>query len=265
MSSDSVARVESLSHDLRALGVGSGECVLVHASLRSVGTVERGAEGLVDALLDAVGPTGNLIAPTFTYRSARFDPGTTPGRTGAVGEALRCRPAAIRSLHPFYSVAASGPRATELTRGHELVPGTGIGSPLDRLAAAGGLVLLLGVGHDRSTTIHVGEFHADAPYLDIPFDPAWPTDAEVVTGDQTRYVSYDRFPGCSRAFGLIEPHLRARRAIHDGRVGLADAQLVEGTAVIEETVALLARDEAALLCADAGCYRCSRGRARFGL
>ena len=168
------------------------------------------------------GRSGTVMVPTFTYDSARFDPGATPGRTGAVAEALRRRAGAVRSLHPFYSVAAFGPRGVELTRGHELLPGTGIGSPLDRLAAAGGLILLLGVGHDRSTTIHVGEFRAGAFYLDIPFDPAWPTTAEIVTGDETRRVSYDRFPGCSRVFGVIEPHLRARGAIEDGPVGRAE-------------------------------------------
>ncbi len=236
----------------------------MHSSLRSVGTVERGAEGVVDALLAAVGPEGTVMVPTFTYDSACFDPGATPGRTGAVAEALRRRAGAVRSLHPFYSVAAFGPRGVELTRGHELLPGTGLGSPLDRLAAAGGLILLLGVGQDRSTTIHVGEFRAGAFYLDIPFDPAWPTTAEIVTGEEIRRVSYDRFPGCSRVFGVIEPHLRARGVIEDGPVGRASAQLMAGAAVIEETVALLARDEAALLCAEPDCYRCTRARARLG-
>jgi aminoglycoside 3-N-acetyltransferase len=259
-----VVGVDSLADDLRALGIILGCSVLVHSSLRSVGTVERGAEGLVDALLAAVGPEGTVMVPTFTYDSARFDPGATPGRTGAVAEALRRRAGAVRSLHPFHSVAAFGPLGAELTRGHELLPGTGIGSPLDRLAAADGMILLLGVGHDRSTTIHVGEFHAEAFYLDIPFDPTWPTAAEIVTGDETRRVSYDRFPGCSRSFAVIEPHLRACRAIGDGLVGRADAQLVVGAAVIEESVALLARDEAALLCADPDCYRCSRAHARLG-
>ena len=84
----------------------------MHSSLRSVGTVERGAEGLVDALLAARrAGAGTLMVPTFTYGSARFDPGATPGRTGAVAEALRRRAGAIRSLHPFYSVAALGPLA----------------------------------------------------------------------------------------------------------------------------------------------------------
>jgi len=73
---------------------------------------------------------------------------------------------------------------------------------------------------------------------------------------------FDRFPGCSRAFGTLERPLRERGSIRDGKVGRALAQLVPGSAVIETTVALLADDPAALLCTDPGCYRCSRARAR---
>jgi aminoglycoside 3-N-acetyltransferase len=109
----------------------------------------------------------------------------------------------------------------------------------------------------------VGEFQAGASYLDIPFDPTWPTAAEIVTEGETRRVSYDRFPGCSRVFAVIEPYLRARGAIADGLVGRAAAQLMAGAAVIEETVALLARDEAALLCRDPDCYRCTRAQSRL--
>ena len=151
----------------------------------------------------------------------------------------------------------------ELCHGHELLPGMGVGSPLDRHAGAGGLVVLIGVGHEADTTIHVGEFHAAASYLDIPFDPTWPTAAEVVTPRGLLPVLYDRFPGCSRAFGVLEPHLRRRGVVRDGLVGKARTQVVPGQALIDETVALLAADEAALLCADPDCYRCTRARARI--
>ena len=261
--SQSVVAVEALEHDLAALGIPAGAGVLVHSSLSAVGRVEDGADGLIDALLGVLGPAGTLVAPTFSYRSARFDPAATPGRTGAVGEALRRRPGAIRSLHPFYSVAALGPAADELCRGHEHLPGTGLGSPLDRLAGSGGLVLLVGVGHESNTTIHVGEFHAAVPYLDVPFDPVWPTAAEIAGPTGPLHASYDRFAGCSRAFGVLEPRLRARGAVVDGPVGAAAAQVVSGSVVIDETVALLGKDPAALLCADPGCYRCRRARERL--
>jgi aminoglycoside 3-N-acetyltransferase len=227
------------------IGLRPGDRVVVHSSLRAVG---RDAEELLDELLDAVGPSGLVVMPTFTYDNETFAP-DAPGRTGALAEALRRRPAAVRSAHPTYSLAAIGPGAAELLEGHERVGATGIDSPLDRLAAADGLVLLLGVGHTSNTTAHVGEFHANAPYLGIPFDPAWPTHG------------YDRFPGCSRAFGVLERPLREQGSIRDGKIGNALAQLVRGSAVIDATVELLRADLAALLCTDPACYRCSRARA----
>ena len=254
----------TVAADLAHLGIRPGTRVVVHSSFRAVGPVQGGPAALVQALVDVVGPDGLVVAPTFTYDTPRFDPATTPGRTGAISEALRARADAVRSLLPFYSVAAFGAGAERLCAGHEHLPATGLGSPLDRLAGGGGEVLLLGVGHIANTTGHVGEFHADAPYLDIPFDPDWPVAAEVdrPEGGVLR-VSYDRFPGCSRAFGVLEAPLRARDAIRDGSIGRAIAQLVSGAAVVEETAKLVRADPAALLCADAGCYRCSRARARI--
>ena len=229
------------------IGLRPGDRVVVHSSLRAVGL---DADELIDGLLAAVGPQGLVVMPTFTYDNERFAP-DTPSRTGALTEVFRRRQDAVRSAHPTYSVAAIGEGAAELLDGHVRVGATAIDSPLDRLAARGGLVLLLGVGHTSNTTAHVGEFHANAPYLDIPFDPAWPTHG------------YDRFPGCSRAFGVLERPLRERGAIRDGRVGGALAQLVPGSAVIEETVTLLHGDAEALLCTDPGCYRCSLARERL--
>jgi aminoglycoside 3-N-acetyltransferase len=230
------------------IGLGNGDAVVVHASLRAVGL---DAEDVIDAVLEAVGPEGLVVMPTFTYDNEMYAP-DLPGRTGALAEAFRRRPDARRSGHPTYSVAAVGAGAAELLDGHERAGATGVDSPLGRLAAAGGYVLLLGVGHTANTTVHVGEFEAEAPYLDIPFDPGWPAHGA------------DRFPGCSRAFGAVERPLRERQAIRDGKVGGALAQLVPGAAVVEVTVELLRADPTALLCSDPGCYRCSRARAGLG-
>jgi len=227
--------------------LGPGDCVVVHASLRPTGLR---AEALLDELLATVAPDGLVVMPTFTYDNETFE-ADTPSRTGALAETFRRRPDAVRSDHPTHSVAAVGPGAAELVAGHRSAGAVDRDSPLDRLASRGGLVLLIGVDHTANTTVHVGESHADAPYLDIPFDPGWPTHGQT------------SFAGCSRAFDAVERPLRERGAIRDLKVGAADAQLVAGSAVIEATVQLLAGDPAALLCHDTGCYRCPRARARL--
>jgi aminoglycoside 3-N-acetyltransferase len=254
----------TIVRDLRSLGLGAGDRVLVHSSLRAVGPIDGGADAIVDALLDVVGPEGLLVVPTFTYTTRRFDPALEPGRTGALAEAVRLRAGAVRSLHPTHSVAALGAGARELCAGHEDLAATDVNSPLDRLARGGGYVLLLGVGHIVNTTIHVGEFRARAPYLEVSPRPDWPRVHEIETRGAIRVVEYDRFPGCSRAFGVIERSLRDRSGIRDGRVGRAESQLMLGEVLIEETVALLERDVRALLCSDVLCdHRCTRVREKL--
>jgi aminoglycoside N3'-acetyltransferase len=256
--------IGDLADDLRSLGVGAGSRILIHSSLRSVRSPPPRADDVLDALLDAVGASGLVVAPTFTYVSDSFDPGSTPGRTGALGEALRRRPNAVRSLHPFYSLAAVGDGAEALLAGHETMPGTAVDSPLGRLARQDGHVLMLGVGHVANTTVHVGEFQAQVPYLDIPFDPDWPSSARIALGDgSAREVAYDAFPGCSRAFGTVEHRLRERSAVRDGRIGRAAVQLIPGSEVIDVTAELLHAAPSALLCTDSRCYRCTRARQRL--
>jgi aminoglycoside 3-N-acetyltransferase len=248
-----------LVRQLRRLGLRAGDRLVVHGSLRSIGHLAEGERTLIAALVDCIGASGLLVVPTFTS-SSRFDPATDAGSTGRIAEGVRTAPGAVRSWHPTHSVAALGSGAAALCADHHRHGGTSRGSPLDRLASSGGKVLLIGVGHVRNSTIHVGESHAQASYLQIPFAADDATSALVATPGGEQEVALVEPPGCSRAFGAVERDLRARAAIRDGFVGDALAQLCEGSSVIDVTVAMLGADPAALLCTDPDCYRCAQAR-----
>ena len=73
---------DSLAGDLRALGIGAGDVLLVHSSLRSLGWVSGGALAVVQALLDVLGPAGTLVVPSQT--TGNRDPSTwRPPRRGS--------------------------------------------------------------------------------------------------------------------------------------------------------------------------------------
>ena len=75
-----------LGHDLRRLGIRSGERIFVHPSFKAVGLSLGGPDVVVAALQEAVGPNGSLGMPVFPYSfspDTAFDPDTSPSKTGA--------------------------------------------------------------------------------------------------------------------------------------------------------------------------------------
>jgi aminoglycoside 3-N-acetyltransferase len=108
-----ISRAEIVAQ-LRSLGVAAGGVLLVHSSFRAVRPVEDGPRGLILALLDALGPRGTLVMPSWTGDDdAPFDPCSTVASPdlGIVAETFRQRPGVVRSTHPF-AFAAAGPLAS---------------------------------------------------------------------------------------------------------------------------------------------------------
>ncbi|MBV0893201.1 aminoglycoside 3-N-acetyltransferase [Paracoccus sp. Z118] len=174
----------SVIADLNRLGVEPGDLLMLHASLKAIGPVENGAEGIIAALLEVVSPAGTLMGYASWDRSpyeatlngARmsdherrawpvFDPETagTYRGFGLLNQFLADTPGARRSAHPDASMVAVGARAQELTEDHPLGHALGRGSPLERLVYLGGKVLLLGAPLDAVTVLHYAEAIAEVP------------------------------------------------------------------------------------------------------
>jgi aminoglycoside 3-N-acetyltransferase len=98
-------------------GIKQGDTVVVHASYKSLGGVEGGAETVIDSLLDLVGPEGTLLFATFNFHSWTethyFDIRETPSDMGMISEIARLRQDASRTPHPIYSFAVLGKRLEE--------------------------------------------------------------------------------------------------------------------------------------------------------
>ena len=161
-------RSADLARDLVALGVCRGDLLMVHSSLRSIGLVESGPETVVDALLQAVGPEGTVVVPTFTYPSSGdtafvFDPQHTPSQMGAISEAARRRPQAHRSIHLAHSPAAIGPLAENIATSGG-ASAWDADSPMRQVFDRNGRYLLLGVPYQNLTAMHLCEVWLGLPY-----------------------------------------------------------------------------------------------------
>lgn len=174
----------SLAADLAAIGVTPGMTLLVHSSLSQIGFVIGGAPAVIWALMDRLGPDGTLMMPTFsgdlsdpaewqapvvpeswhdTIRTHMppFDPARTRTRNmGAIPESFRTWPDVRRSNHPQMSLAAWGHHAAHLIGDHPLPWCLGDAAPLGRFNALDGHILLIGVGYNRNSSLHLAETRA---------------------------------------------------------------------------------------------------------
>ena len=140
-----------LTADLRKAGVRQGCPLLVHTSLSAMGQVPGGADTVIDALLDAIGPKGTLVIPTLSYLytnadSPRFDVRSTPTNLGTIPETFRLRTGVARSMHPTHSCCAKGPQTPAILGEHrkDRSP-VGANSPFRKVRDLQGQVAFLGV------------------------------------------------------------------------------------------------------------------------
>lgn len=151
-----------------SLGIQHDDVVTVHSSLREVGPIEGGADGLLDAM-KAYLCDGLLLIPTHTWANVNaenphFDVRSTVPCIGTLARVAAFRKDGVRSLHPTHSYAAFGKNAWAYVQGEEnsRTPGP-LGGCLSRLYDLNGKVLLLGVGHERNTYLHAADERINQP------------------------------------------------------------------------------------------------------
>ena len=183
MGSRTLVTHRNLVDGLNTLGLSGVEIVVVHSSLSAFGWVAAGPPTVIAALRSMV-PT--VLVPAFTYDSVLPSPpdsdipfnGDAPAATweefqqalartpphridgpidrnmGAVAAALAAELDASRSPAPICGFSGVGPRAPELLAHGTAEHPLGV---VEAAAGQGGRILLLGVGHESNTTIHVAE------------------------------------------------------------------------------------------------------------
>ena len=167
---------EEIGQGLDRIGLGPGNVVLVHSAMRTFGHIQGGAETVVNAFLEVLGPSGTLVAPTFTFvheaeENPLIDPANDRSEMGIISETVRRHPRAIRSTGFRHSFAAIGPRAEVITRVDPALSAFDLRSSFGVMLALDTQIVLAGMTYHASTSHHFAEWFCEVPYRrTIPLD-----------------------------------------------------------------------------------------------
>lgn len=253
----------SLTAALRSIGVREGQTVLVHTKMSALGWVYGSAQAVVEALLAVVGRDGTLAmpahstwntdpsrwrnppAPELWWPAIRtqmpaFDPQRSPTRAmGVVAELFRTWPGVLRSVHPVGSFAARGPDASQITAEHPLDDMFGEASPLGRLYELDAWILLLGVGHENNTSLHLAEARvgeAAGPWID--------EGSSVYADGERTWVRYRIRRGTTDDFPSLGQEYETIHRIERFAVGAARTRLLRMRPLVDFAIDWLGRNRA---------------------
>jgi aminoglycoside 3-N-acetyltransferase len=253
---------------LEGLGL-RGNSVIVHTSLSSFGQVDGGARTVCEALMAALGESGTLLMPAFTY--AETVNTTTTGlpnpkprpfsmdmpvshEIGVTAETFRHLPGVLRSSHPTHSFAAWGRQARDVLSTQRDNNPLG---PLKKLNVVQGHVLLLGTTLQAATAVHLAEERLRMPYLGRC------TAVRINAAGYEERVVIENFPGCSAAFSKLEERLDPGK-VRCVPLARGLARKIPLRYLVNLATALLESDPRAFICDQPGCASCAAKREAFG-
>lgn len=247
----SFSTITSIRRDLSTLGMTKGDAVFVHASMRAIGTTVGGPRVIIEALIEAVGPTGLIAMPGFsgdalftedinvddlTDEERReieaavpgFDAANSPTfEMGAIAEMFRTWPGTLRSDHPSMSVCLNGFEAEDYLTPHSVAWATGEETPFGKLYHRPSTkILMIGVGWNRCTALHMAETFAEnrrtkmLRYKEAVYDGVW-KEAIDVADDVSRL-----FPSVGSAF-------ENAGSVVTGSIGQAECRVVDFKACVD--------------------------------
>lgn len=229
---------EDIKKGLKEIGIEKGDILFVHSSLSSFGYVERGAETVIESLMEVLGKDGTLAIPSFLSgleydlvqnNEIIFDVKTTPSGSGKITDTFWRYPEVKRSINPTHSVAAWGRRKEWfITRHEKCLYSCGKNSPFYKLCQANGKILFLGVGHSSNTTLHMLENINGAPTTSSQlFYPK-------VINYRNRVVTvptYPHLPGLARDYEKMDKICKEEGIQKETKVGNSLWKLVDAGAL----------------------------------
>lgn len=245
---------EDIFRQLQKMNAPRNSVVILHSSFRTVGEVEGGAEGFLDALIEYFTAEGGLfLVVSHTWNNLfkdriTLDMQNPESNTGVISVLAAKHKDGVRSENPCHSVVVFGDRA----RAEALVKNErNIDTPIapdsvyGELYRKNGYVLLVGVSQAKNTYLHTVDELLNVPDRmdDVTVDTTVRRlDGEIVT-HPLRLFKCSTTDDISERFPKYDTAFRYHGAVTDGFLGYAPTQLCDAVKMKEVVELIFSRSE----------------------
>lgn len=225
---------KSIHESLEKMSIQPTDTILIHTSMKAIGEVEGGADGLIDALCSYL-KDGLLLIPTHTWDNVNennpvYDVSSTIPCIGIVPQRAAFRKDGYRSLHPTHSIWGYGRKAKSFLENEQYASTPSpIGFAWSKLPEVNAKILLIGVGHNRNTFIHAIDEMAD---LKNRLNPKT-FETTIIDYDGTIYHSDFHTHYCTKSTDVSQFFVNFEKALIElgaqkqGKLGSADVKIVD--------------------------------------
>ena len=228
---------DDILRQLREMNAPQDKLVMLHSSLRAVGKVEGGGEGLLDILIEYFTKEGGLLCiPTHTWHNLEkditLDMKSDDTCLGAFSSVAIRDGRGYRTESPTHSVVIFGDRkkAEEIARGEAFAKTpTAPETVYGKLFENSGFVLLVGVAQNRNTYLHtVDEMLRIPNRMDdkVIQTTIKKENGEIIKRDLSLFLT-DYTEDISDRFIKYDTPFRYYGCITDGFLGNAPCQLCD--------------------------------------
>jgi aminoglycoside 3-N-acetyltransferase len=257
---------DSISVQLRDIGVKSGDVVFLSADLMRVGLFVKDRTSTLNAwveiLMDLVGSNGTIVIPAYTNSFIRYKKDMScmfhkraESTSGALSRAFLDHPKITRSSHPTNSCLAIGPHADFILKGHDEHSLSYL--PYQRIIELNGKHLVLGCLSDY--TLAPMTVHAAQEYLGLTRKNWQYGLMQTYYRDEQgaiRIFTRKDYGGCtSFGFKAIGHHI-VNNAISIGTIGRGLSAYIDCKKSFQIFVDLYKSDPFMLKCEDPKCPDC---------
>lgn len=239
-----------LEQGFKKLNIKTGDHLLVHSSLSSIGYIAGGPSAVIESLQKVVTVKGSITMPSHSstlsdpsywenppipeswwehYRreaSAFNDLTTTTEWMGKIAETFRLCSDVIRSDHPAVSFSSWGAASQDIVSNHSLTFSMGEESPLAKLYNLDAKILLIGVGHSSNTSLHLGEVRSGIISNEVQGAP------KLIDGVR-QWVEFKDYQYDSDDFIQCGEKFEESKSVTTGSLGLAKCKVMSMREVVD--------------------------------